>query len=201
MGLEEVFQDLSSMITPLLEALGGSPHLDTSQLEAFSDARNFMAIGALVAAGRWFALPLFRFSLILVDLLFTVMLYMFSAPAMLLAALTASSRDSYDTAAEQCRARRQGFEDTFSYQEKASARAAEKQKIAESIDAFEVLGVPENAEDEEIRKAYRKLMKMYHPDYFMTAKPADQQRARKMTLKIRAAYDTLTENNSQQTVH
>jgi hypothetical protein len=201
MGLEEVFQDLYSTLGPLLNELRDYPQFDGAQIEALSSARNFMAIASLVAAGRWFAPPLFRFSLILVDLVFTIMLYTLSAPAILLEALTASEHKGRHAKADTKRARYGGFEDTFTYQERASARAAEKQKIQEAIEALEVLGVPEDAEDEEIRKAYRKLMKMYHPDYFMTAKPAEQQRARKMTLKIRAAYDTLTENDSEQAIH
>jgi hypothetical protein len=201
MGLEDVFQDLSSTLAPILKELSAHQQFARGQTETLSAARNAMAIVSLAAASWWFAVPLFRFSLVLADLILTLVLYVLSAPALLLAALTGSRGETRGPRYAKTGRYSHGFEDTFEYQKEASARAAERQRVKESVEAFQVLGVPEDAEDEEIRKAYRKLMKMYHPDFFMTAKPAEQQRARKMTLKIRAAYDTLTDSDSEQHVH
>ena len=36
--------------------------------------------------------------------------------------------------------------------------------MADKRDYYEVLGIPKNADDAEIKRAYRKLAKKYHPD-------------------------------------
>lgn len=53
-------------------------------------------------------------------------------------------------------------------------------------DPYQVLGVDRNASDEEIKKAYRRLAKKYHPD----ANPGDEAAARKMQ-QINAAYEQI----------
>lgn len=53
-------------------------------------------------------------------------------------------------------------------------------------DPYEVLGVPRNASDEEIKKAYRELAKKYHPD----RNPGDAEAAKRMN-EINAAYDAI----------
>lgn len=54
---------------------------------------------------------------------------------------------------------------------------------------YEILGVSENASDEEIKKAYRKLAKQYHPDNY-TDNPLKELAAEKMK-SINEAYDTI----------
>ena len=55
-----------------------------------------------------------------------------------------------------------------------------------SRDPYEVLGVPRNASDDEIKKAYRRLAKQYHPDMH----PNDPEAAKKMN-EINAAYEQI----------
>lgn len=53
-------------------------------------------------------------------------------------------------------------------------------------DPYQVLGVSRDASDEEIKRAYRKLAKKYHPD----ANPGDEAAAKKMQ-EINQAYDQI----------
>lgn len=53
-------------------------------------------------------------------------------------------------------------------------------------DPYKVLGVSPDASDEEIKRAYRRLAKQYHPDL----NPGDEAAAKKMQ-QINAAYDQI----------
>ena len=54
-------------------------------------------------------------------------------------------------------------------------------------DPYQVLGVSPDASDEEIKKAYRRLAKKYHPDL----NPGDAEAARQMQ-RVNAAYEQIT---------
>ena len=56
---------------------------------------------------------------------------------------------------------------------------------------YEVLGVPENASDEEIKTAYRNLAKKYHPDNYHDSPLADL--AEEKMKEINEAYDRICE--------
>jgi molecular chaperone DnaJ len=53
-------------------------------------------------------------------------------------------------------------------------------------DPYKILGVSPSATDEEIKQAYRRLAKQYHPD----RNPGDEEAARKMQ-EINAAYEAI----------
>lgn len=60
-------------------------------------------------------------------------------------------------------------------------------------DPYAVLGVSRNATDDEIKQAYRRLAKRYHPDLH----PDDPQAAAKMN-EINEAYDLIKDAQSRQ---
>ena len=60
-------------------------------------------------------------------------------------------------------------------------------------DPYRVLGVSPNASDEEVKAAYRKLAKKYHPDL----NPGNETAAKRMN-EINAAYDQIKNPQAQQ---
>ena len=58
-------------------------------------------------------------------------------------------------------------------------------------DFYEVLGVSKNASKDEIKKAYRKLSKKYHPDINKEADAADKFK------EITEAYESLSDDNKR----
>ncbi|OOM82164.1 chaperone protein DnaJ [Clostridium puniceum] len=61
------------------------------------------------------------------------------------------------------------------------------------MNPYEVLGIKPNATQDEIKSAYRKLIKQYHPDKFVD-NPLKNLAEEKM-IEINKAYDILTKNS------
>lgn len=64
--------------------------------------------------------------------------------------------------------------------------------VADKRDFYEVMGVPKNATEDEIKKAYRKLAKKYHPDL----NPGDKEAEAKFK-EVNEAYEVLSDKDKR----
>lgn len=58
---------------------------------------------------------------------------------------------------------------------------------------YEILGVEKNASADELKSAYRKLAKKYHPDMYASASDAEKKNAEAKFKEINHAYDVLSD--------
>lgn len=65
---------------------------------------------------------------------------------------------------------------------------------AQKRDYYEVLGVGKSATDDDLKKAYRKLAKQYHPD----ANPDNKEESEKKFKEVSEAYEVLSDKQKRQ---
>jgi DnaJ like chaperone protein len=63
-------------------------------------------------------------------------------------------------------------------------------KIA-SKNEYAILGIKKDCTDKEVKKAYRKMAVLHHPDKFATASKGRQLEAKKQFQKVQKAYETI----------
>ena len=65
--------------------------------------------------------------------------------------------------------------------------------MANKRDYYEVLGVDKNVTDDELKRAYRKLAKKYHPD----ANPDNKKEAEEKFKEVSEAYEVLSDSQKR----
>lgn len=70
-------------------------------------------------------------------------------------------------------------------------------------DAYRTLGVDRDASDEDVKKAYRRLMNQHHPDKLVAKGLPEEmiELATEKTQKIQGAYERIKETRARTTVH
>ncbi len=79
-----------------------------------------------------------------------------------------------------------------------SDRVSEFHLTIQNQDYYEILGVTQNASNEEIRDAYYKLVKCYHPDVNPNADQETRAKAEEIFTQITTAYETLSERDKRE---
>lgn len=101
------------------------------------------------------------------------------------------SRFDYDRLKMRVQAQQRFYEQGYQHQDYQSQQPYRGQSSLQ--DAYEVLGLTPSANDEEVKKAYRRLMSQNHPDKLVAkGLPEEMMKlAKEKTQKITKAYETI----------
>lgn len=77
------------------------------------------------------------------------------------------------------------------YQRKEDSTQSKTQKSHDKSYAYEILGLKKNADQEAIKKAYRTMVKLHHPDVFAGSSESQQKMAAEKFIEIQNAYEEL----------
>lgn len=80
---------------------------------------------------------------------------------------------------------------SYSQSNESSSHKTKKAKTTNDLD-YDILGVQQHATLEEIKKAYRSLVKIHHPDNFAQHSEYQQKLASEKFIEIQNAYERLT---------
>ena len=85
------------------------------------------------------------------------------------------------------------FEDAFNNQQKQQRPPSKSRSQYKREKAAKVLGISVNASIDEIKKAYRGLAKVHHPDRFVGESESQQKIAEERFIQIQQAYELMLE--------
>lgn len=80
---------------------------------------------------------------------------------------------------------------TSYFEARNEAKENEKTQNNSNLNNYKILNIPSNASMDQIKTAYRKMVKLHHPDRFENGTAAQKQLAKDTFLQIQKAYETL----------
>lgn len=101
------------------------------------------------------------------------------------------SRFEYEGIKMQLQAQQRFYDRRYQYQ--TGGRAGAAQPASQLEDAYAVLGLKPSASDDEVKKAYRRLISQHHPDKLVSKGLPEEMMtlAKEKTQKITKAYETV----------
>lgn len=102
------------------------------------------------------------------------------------------AQEEYEEAVRVLRKAAEQFQEDNGVSE-ALQKAEIALKQSKEVNYYKVLGVDRRATTAEVKKAYRNMAKIYHPDKQSDASPEEKEKAEREFLKIAQAYEVLSD--------